>query len=390
MKKLFYLFAALMISQSLFAQPEINVKGRNVTILSGDTSPATDDNTSFNRQYTSGATTTQTFTIENIGTTTLTLTGNPSVTGTNSGDFTVTTNPSLSILAGGSTTFSIRFDPSATGTRTATVTVNNNDTSEGAYTFTISGIGQSTTQVRWVNNQGESRPSTVTLDGVTYPVFANTYTDIQSAINAAVTDDIVYITNGLYRNPNEATSNSCVFSGTGQQFNLYLTIENKGITLTSETGNHCTSDARLVGYGIFTDNAANTQIQGLHLDSVRVNGFWDTNFATGSPYSQSGNLKIRNNKISNTRGHGIKTDTGGPTGVPINRGAWDITGNYFENIGFYNAMGDCPTPSPVTAIWLGEAGNSFVISNNIIDNTKWAGILCDGYGGYQSMSSFPN
>ncbi|NBB22527.1 choice-of-anchor D domain-containing protein, partial [Runella sp. CRIBMP] len=390
MKKLFYLFMALMLSHSLFAQPEINIKGRNVTILSGDTSPSTDDNTSFNRQYTSGATVTQTFTIENIGTTTLTLTGNPAVTGTNSGDFTVTTSPSLSIPAGGSTTFSIRFDPSATGTRTATVTVNNNDSSEGAYTFSISGIGQSVTQVRWVNNQGASRPSTVTLDGVTYPVFANTYTDIQSAINAAVTDDIVYITNGLYRNPNEATSNSCVFSGTGQQFNLYLTIENKGITLTSETGNHCTSDARLVGYGIFTDNASNTLIQGLHLDSVRVNGFWDTNFATGSPYSQSGNLKIRNNKISNTRGHGIKTDTGGPTGVPINRGAWDITGNYFENIGFYNAMGDCPTPSPVTAIWLGEAGNSFLISNNIIDNTKWAGILCDGYGGYQSMSSFPN
>ncbi|MFN0202945.1 MAG: choice-of-anchor D domain-containing protein, partial [Bacteroidia bacterium] len=371
----------------VFANPEIDIKGRNVSISSGDFSTTTDDNTNFNRQYTVGGTTSLTFTIHNTGSLPLTLSGNPSITGTNSSDFTLTATPSLSIAAGASTSFTITFDPSAIGGRSATVTINNNDADEGTYTFGLSGTGQSTTQVRWVNNEGASRPSTVTLQGVTYNVVATTYTDIQTAINAAATDDIVYITDGVYRNPNEISSTSCIFAGTGQQFNLYLNIENKGITLTSSTGNHCTSDVRLVGYGIFFDNAHNTIVQGIHLDSVRVNGFWDTNFATGSPYSQSNNLKILNNKVTNTRGHGMKTDTGGPTGIPINRGARDVIGNYFENIGFYDGRGNCTTPAPVTAMWLGEAGNGFVIANNVINNTKWAGILCDGYGGYQDMGT---
>ncbi|MCP9768957.1 choice-of-anchor D domain-containing protein, partial [Lacihabitans sp. LS3-19] len=375
------------LESGVAAAPEINLRGRNVTINSGDTSPTSDDNTYFGYAFLSGGTLTQTFKIENTGTGTLTLSGNPNITGTNSGDFSVSTNPSLSIPAGGSTTFSVRFDPSATGNRSATVTINNNDSDEGAYTFSILGVGQNTSQARWVNNQGATRPSTVTVNGVTYPVEATTYTDIQTAITAAALDDIVYVTNGLYRNPNEATSNDCDIVGSAQQMNLYLQISNKRITLTSETGNHCSSDARLVGYGIYLDNADNSIVQGLHLDSVRVNGFWDTNNTSFDPFQVSISVKILNNKISNTRGHGIKTDTGGPSGVPTNRGAWDITGNYFENIGFYNAMGDCPTALPVTAMWLGEAGNSFVISDNIIDNTKWAGILSDGYGGYKSMSS---
>jgi hypothetical protein len=96
---------------------------------------------------------------------------------------------------------------------------------------------------------------------------------------------------------------------------------------------------------------------------------------------------IRNNKITNTRGHGIKTDSGGPTGEAINRGAWEITGNYFENIGFYNGHGFCTTPLPVSAIWLAEAGANFWIANNTINNVKWAGVLCDGYGGVEDQVS---
>lgn len=381
----------LLASVNLFGQtPEIDIKGRNISITSGDATPTKEDNTFFGNKYVSGETSSLTFTIYNTGTGNLTLSGNPKVNITSgSSDFTVTTQPTSPVLPNGSTSFTIVFDPSTSGTRNGTVSISNNDANEGTYTFSISGVGTTTNLVRWVNNQGATRPATVTLNGVTYNTHTTAYTDIQTAINAAATDDMVYITDGLYRNPNEASSTSCLFSGTGQQFNLYLTIENKSITLTSETGNHCNSDARLVGYGIFLDNANNTIIQGLHLDSVRVNAFWNTNDATSSPYFQSNNVQILRNKITNTNGHGIKTDTGGPTGIPSNRGAWDIIGNYFENIGFYNGRGNC-SAQPVTAMWLGEAGNSFVIADNIINNTKWAGILCDGYGGYEQMGGGSN
>ena len=68
------------------------------------------------------------------------------------------------------------------------------------------------------------------------------------------------------------------------------------------------------------------------------------------------------------------------------RGTWLIDGNYFENIGFYNGNGNCLTPAAVSAIWLAEAGQYFTISNNTIKNTKWAGILCDGYGNFGSTN----
>jgi len=243
--------------------------------------------------------------------------------------------------------------------------------------------------VRWVNNTGATRPATVdvfdsnTNTTTTMNVTATTYTTIQSAINAASTNDVVYITNGEYRNTSQPTSTNCSYVGTSQELSYYLSVAYKQILITSETGNHCTSSARLVGFGFNIYGAGNTTIQGLEMDSIRVNAFWNSNCCS---YPPSSNVKIRNNKISNTRGHGVKTDSGGPTGEAINRQNWVISGNTFENIGFYNADGYCPTPAPVSALWLAEAGDNFVISNNIIQNTKWAGILCDGYGGVDDQT----
>ncbi len=245
--------------------------------------------------------------------------------------------------------------------------------------FAIQSFGQS---VRWVNNQGATRPASVnvfnsnTNTTTSMTVAATTYTTIQSAIDAAGFNDVVYITNGVYRNTQQQTSTNCSLFGTIQQYEFYLNVQFKTIMITSETGNHCTSDARLVGFGLSLRSSSNTTIQGIHIDSVRVNAIWNSNCCGWGP---SNNVKIRNNKITNTRGHGIKTDSGGPTGVKIDRGAWEITGNYFEDIGFFNGNGYCPTPAPVTAMWLAEAGSAFVISNNTINNTKWAGVLCDGF-----------
>ena len=123
--------------------PEINLKGNNVSIFNGDTTPSTTDYTDFGNVYVNSGTQVRTFTIENLGTSDLTLAGSPKVTisGTNATDFSVTTQPASPVTASSSTTFQITFDPSASGIRNATVTIDNNDSDENPYTFSILGSG---------------------------------------------------------------------------------------------------------------------------------------------------------------------------------------------------------------------------------------------------------
>ena len=150
--------------------PEIDVKGNNVSIVSGDTTPSTTDNTDFGSANVTGATVPKTFTIANTGNANLTLNGSPlvAISGANASDFTVTTQPvtvacndgfsltqtrrmaineisstvtTVTVCPDRSTTFTITFDPSAAGLRTATVSIANNDSDENPYTFAIQGTG---------------------------------------------------------------------------------------------------------------------------------------------------------------------------------------------------------------------------------------------------------
>jgi hypothetical protein len=89
------------------------------------------------------------FFISNLGSANLTLTNHPlavSITGTNASDFEVTTQPSAGTIVSSSTaTFKIRFKPSATvgkanTSKTATLTIANNDTDEGNFHISLSGV----------------------------------------------------------------------------------------------------------------------------------------------------------------------------------------------------------------------------------------------------------
>jgi surface protein len=123
--------------------PEINVKGNNVSIVSGDITPSIADHTDFGSVNVTTGTIVRTFTIENTGTGSLILSGTPlvNITGTNASDFTLTVVPTSPVAAAGSTTFQITFDPSAVGTRTATLSIANNDADENPYTFVVQGSG---------------------------------------------------------------------------------------------------------------------------------------------------------------------------------------------------------------------------------------------------------
>ncbi len=121
--------------------PYMNVKGNNNIIVDDDTSPITTDWTDFISTNVNSPIA-RTFTIENIGNTSLSLSGSPivSISGT---DFTITTQPNATIAAGSSSTFVVTFNPSSIGVKTADISITNNDPSanKNPYTFRVTGVG---------------------------------------------------------------------------------------------------------------------------------------------------------------------------------------------------------------------------------------------------------
>ena len=79
-----------------------------------------------------------TFTIQNTGTGSLSLT---SVSSSDNTQFAVSGTTSGTIAASGSATFTVTFDPGSTGTKSATITVVSDDADEGTYTFDVEGEG---------------------------------------------------------------------------------------------------------------------------------------------------------------------------------------------------------------------------------------------------------
>ena len=122
--------------------PEINVQGGGLNIADGDTTPATADGTDFGAAVQGGANVDRTFTIQNLGSQPLVLSGGPNfVTVTGGSNFSILTQPaSGSIAAGGSATFVVRMTPTAVATQTATVSITSNDLDEATYDFAVTSV----------------------------------------------------------------------------------------------------------------------------------------------------------------------------------------------------------------------------------------------------------
>lgn len=116
--------------------PDMNVEDSGATTLTDGSGEFDFGNVSV------GSNDSETFTVENNGTTNLVLDGSPKVviSGTHSSDYTVTAQSSSPVSASGTTTFTIQFTPGATGTRTATASIDNNDIGT-PYTFDLTGNG---------------------------------------------------------------------------------------------------------------------------------------------------------------------------------------------------------------------------------------------------------
>jgi len=133
--------------------PEINLKGNNTSIVDGDTTPSTSDNTDFGRAFIS-TTREITYTILNSGPAALNLSGTPVVSISSSPDFSVVAQPAQTILPAttGTTSFVVRFAPSATGLQTAEISIINDDQNENPYNFTIQGTGYSAAAVPFIES----------------------------------------------------------------------------------------------------------------------------------------------------------------------------------------------------------------------------------------------
>lgn len=122
--------------------PIANVVGNGVGITDNDLSPTAADSRDFG-SVTQGDPSCRTFTLQNLGTATLTLSGSPLVVvaGADAPDFTVTSQPASSVAPGGSTTFTVCFNPSANGLRLGTLEIPSNDPIRTPYYVFLKGTG---------------------------------------------------------------------------------------------------------------------------------------------------------------------------------------------------------------------------------------------------------
>jgi len=134
----------LHVTGDICSSPEISLWGNGVHITNGDNAPTDVDHTDFGNVTTAGDPGTRTFTIKNTGESDLVLNGisKVEITGTHSGDFSVTIQPVSPIKSNDTSTFTVEFDPNTVGFREATITINNNDGYNNPYSFDIQGTGE--------------------------------------------------------------------------------------------------------------------------------------------------------------------------------------------------------------------------------------------------------
>ncbi len=198
----YYANSNLKVAVDILA-PEIVVLGNGVEITDGDNTPSLTDHTDFGN-LTLGAALTHTFTISNLNTDNLYLTGSPLVTftGAAASDFTVVVSPTTPVISNTTTSFQVRFTPSVTGTRAVTLSLANNDSDENPYDFAIQGTGNDVpiSGLSGTNNGptlvGHATSFTATISAGSNVSYTWNFGDNHFGSGAAVTH--TYVTTGTF------------------------------------------------------------------------------------------------------------------------------------------------------------------------------------------------
>ncbi|MFZ5516844.1 MAG: choice-of-anchor D domain-containing protein [Candidatus Zhuqueibacterota bacterium] len=176
-----------MPPENIIMPPEIDVQQNGTSIPSGT------GEFDFGSSAVGGDSSVS-FSISNLGgpESVLILQGTPyvSITGTNPGDFEVTSQPSSQFVSMGMpASFTIKFTPGASGARQATVSIPNNDFNENPYTFTIKGTGESPTYYV------DSTKADDSGDGLSWD---NAKQTLQAALDLATSGDKIWVKAGTY------------------------------------------------------------------------------------------------------------------------------------------------------------------------------------------------
>ncbi|WP_395066766.1 choice-of-anchor D domain-containing protein [Flavobacterium sp.] len=234
---------------TVVASIDMNVKGNAQSIPDNSIYPIGTNFTAFGIATVGVTTVTRTFTIENLGTTDMTLSGTPFVvvTGPHAALFTVTAQPASATVTGGSSvTFDITFNPNTPGAKNATVVIASNDPDENPYNFNISGTAKGTNNIYVYGNGNDVNSGATTTaltnltnfgsNAVTTGVKQNTF--VVSNLSGASR----YFSNITISGPDAAmfsvvaqTTNNALGSGNSTSFTINFTpttIGTKNATIT--------------------------------------------------------------------------------------------------------------------------------------------------------------
>jgi len=235
-------------SCATYTAPAIGITGNNTAINDGSLSTSGSNSTDFGQ--TTGADITETYTITNTGTASLTV-SSIALSGANASNFSVSdiTLPAT-IDINGSTTFTVTFSSSAVGIKNAVVTVNNSDCHHPAFAFAIKGELTCTS-----------------------PVFTTCPSDITASTTSTTCDaSVTYnpVVTGL-PTPTLTYSFSGATTGSGSGTGSGLTF-NKGVTtVTLTAANICNSNVTCSFTVTVNDNTlptVNTQNISVNLDAT--------------------------------------------------------------------------------------------------------------------------
>ncbi|MCD0458207.1 choice-of-anchor I family protein [Roseiconus lacunae] len=131
----------LEVVYAIVDEAEIEVTGSNdQDIQNGDTFVSPLDGTDFGSADVATETVTKTFTVENTGAASLSITG-ASITDDEAAAFSFGVTPTFTIIPGGSASFDVTFDATKQGLHDATIELINDDLDEGVFSFAIRGNG---------------------------------------------------------------------------------------------------------------------------------------------------------------------------------------------------------------------------------------------------------
>jgi len=184
--------------------PEINITGNGATIVTGDNTPSTTDNTDLGGTI-PGNSISKTFVIANTGTSALAIN---SINISNAAFSRSGIGLPAVIQPGQTASFTISFASTALGVQNALVTVSNNDCNEGSYSFTVKAEVTCTNPV-FVNTSAQVQANTTATTCnavVSYPL----------AITGIPAPNVTYVFSG-------ATTGNGTGTGSGQTFNTGTT-----------------------------------------------------------------------------------------------------------------------------------------------------------------------